>query len=284
MDQEIPQSDLPKPYRKLSVRVNESHLPGQKGYKGSVVMQRTLDIRDIAARVVEKRSEFRQETLVTTFNLLKEEIYEALADGYNVDFGFSRTELTVNGSFESLYEKFDSSHQTLTPRLRPAPLLKQRVGNLKAVNETYLLNSYSMPRPLYVSLRIQPRTPDSDEPYNQIPPGKYHFISIYGERLKLMGDSPEVGLYLRPADGSEERFYPPGEMIINTGRRLCFAPGFAFTQGEWVAEVVTQYAPHSRPYKIPRQGSLVFHVRPPHRPIDISHDSYYDLLMKGFIP
>lgn len=50
-------------------------------------MQRTLDIRDIAARVVEKRSEFRQETLVTTFNLLKEEIYEALADGYNVDFG-----------------------------------------------------------------------------------------------------------------------------------------------------------------------------------------------------
>lgn len=260
MDKEIPQSDLPKPRHKLSIRVNESHLPGVKGYKGSVVWQRTLDISDIAARVVEKRSEFRQETLVTTFNLLKEEIYEAMADGYNVDFGFGRTELTVNGPFNSLYERFDPARHSLAPRLRPAPLLKQRIGNLKAQNETYQLSYNSMPHPQYVSLRIQPRTPGSDEPYNQLPPGEHHFVSIYGERLKLVGDRPEVGLYLRSADGSEEHFYPPEEMIINTGRRLCFTPGFAFARGEWVAEVVTQYGFHTRPYKEPRTGTLTFRV------------------------
>ena len=94
------------------------------------------------------------------------------------------------------------------------------MANLRAVNETYQLDYNSQPRPAYVSLRIQPRTPDSDEPYNQLPAGEHHFISIYG-----------------------------------------FTPGFAFTDGEWVAEVVTQYTPNSRPYKQPRYGTLTFLVR-----------------------
>ena len=66
MDEEIPKSELPKPFRKLSIRVNKSHLPGNASYKGSVVWQRTLSIDDIATRVVDKRSEFRKEMLVNS--------------------------------------------------------------------------------------------------------------------------------------------------------------------------------------------------------------------------
>ena len=49
MDEEIPKSELPKPFRKLSIRVNKSHLPGNASYKGSVVWQRTLSIDDIGS-------------------------------------------------------------------------------------------------------------------------------------------------------------------------------------------------------------------------------------------
>ena len=80
MDKELPKSELPKPFRKLSLRVSKSHLPGNTSYKGSVVWQRTLSIDDIAARVVDKRSEYRKETLITTFNLLKREIYDAIEE------------------------------------------------------------------------------------------------------------------------------------------------------------------------------------------------------------
>lgn len=66
MDEEIPKSELPKPFRKLSIRASKSHLPGNTSYKGNVVWQRTLSIDDIAARVVDKRSEFRKETLVNS--------------------------------------------------------------------------------------------------------------------------------------------------------------------------------------------------------------------------
>lgn len=33
MDKEIPKSELPKPFRKLSLRVSKSHLPGNASYK-----------------------------------------------------------------------------------------------------------------------------------------------------------------------------------------------------------------------------------------------------------
>ena len=65
-DKEIPKSELPKPFRKQSIRVSKSHLPGNTSYKGSVVWQRTLSIDDIATRVVDKRSEFRKEMLVNS--------------------------------------------------------------------------------------------------------------------------------------------------------------------------------------------------------------------------
>ena len=101
------------------------------------------------------------------------------------------------------------------------------MGNLRAVNETYQLAYNSMPRPTYVSLRIQPRTSDSDEPYNQLPAGEHPFISIYGDRLKLAGDSPEVGLTLRSVETGDEHFYPAADMLVNSGQRLCFVPSLS---------------------------------------------------------
>ena len=35
MDKEIPKSELPKPFRKQSIRVSKSHLPGNTSYKGA---------------------------------------------------------------------------------------------------------------------------------------------------------------------------------------------------------------------------------------------------------
>ena len=70
MDKEIPKSELPKPFRKQSIRVSKSHLPGNTSYKGSVVWQRTLSIDDIAARVVDKRSEYRKERLLVPMTVL----------------------------------------------------------------------------------------------------------------------------------------------------------------------------------------------------------------------
>ena len=49
-------------------------------------------------------------------------------------------------------------------------------------------------------------------------------------------------------------------MLVNSGQRLCFVPGFAFGAGEWEAIVCTQFTPTYHLYKEPRYGTLTFTV------------------------
>lgn len=259
MDKELHESDLKSIPAKSYIRVCQSYLPGYKGYRGSVIFRRTIGIETIAERIAEKGSEFRKETFITTFNIIKQEIYEALEDGFNVDFGFGRTELSPNGGFEYLGEKFDRKKHMLVPNLRPSPQLKQRVARIPVENITHETFA-NAPRPSYVSLKIEPRTSDSTEPYNQLPAGRHSFISIYGSRLTLMGDLPRVGVLLRCVATGEEYFYPPSEMSVNSLNRLCFLPDIDFTPGEWEAIVGSQFNPSYRPYKQERYGYLTFTV------------------------
>ncbi len=261
MDKELPADQLPHRPSKTFIRVTPSNLPGVQTCTAGVVMRRTLDLDDVAQRIVNTRTEFRKETLTTVFRLMLDEIYEATSGGFNVDFGLARTEVAVAGSFESERSPFDRKRHTLVPRLIPSPRLKQCVRRLCAENTC---RDTPGPRPLYVSLAIEPRQAGSGEPVNRIPAGTHPFVSVYGAALKLAGDLPEVGLTVRCAETGESYFFAPSELAINTGRRLCFVPRFAFTPGEWEAVVATQLSPTRQLYKTLRVSSLSFLVEEVH--------------------
>ena len=130
MDKELPKSKLGNKPPKSYIRVYKSNLPGVKAYTASVLYRPTLDIEAIAQRIAEKRSEFRKETFVTTFNIIKEEIYDAIEDGFNVDFGFGRTEMSVSGAFDYLNQQADRERHKLVPNLRPSPRLRQHAARI----------------------------------------------------------------------------------------------------------------------------------------------------------
>ena len=177
MDKELPKSKLGNKPPKSYIRVYKSNLPGVKAYTASVLYRPTLDIEAIAQRIAEKRSEFRKETFVTTFNIIKEEIYDAIEDGFNVDFGFGRTEMSVSGAFDYLNQKADRERHKLVPNLRPSPRLRQHAARIPL--ETEIDGpSTNAPRPSYVSLRMEPRTSESTEPFNSLPAGKHPFLNI----------------------------------------------------------------------------------------------------------
>ena len=261
MDKELPADQLPHRPSKAFIRVTPSNLPGVQTCTAGVVLRRTLDIDDLARRIVDTRTEFRKETLVTVFRLMLDEIYNATFDGFNVDFGLARTEVAVAGSFESELSPFDKKQHTLVPRLLPSPRLKQCVRRLPAENAC---RKAPGPRPAYVSLATEPYRAGSGEPVNRIPAGTHPFVSIYGASLKVAGDLPEVGLTVRCAATGESYFIAPSELAINTGPRICFVPRFAFTPGEWEATLATQLSPTRRLYKTLRVSSLSFIVEEVH--------------------
>ena len=239
MDKELPKSQLINiPPRRVLFRISKSYLPGVKAYKANVVVRNTLNDEDIANRLVKSGCSFRKDTLLTSFRIMVSEIYKATEDGYNVDFGLGKTELTINGPFESEYEKFDPEKHTITTKLRPSPRLHQVTSHIPAEN-IGLSTNVNCPRPQYISLAIEPRSNDDESPYNQIPAGDHPHVSIYGSRMKLMGDQPEVGLTIRSLETGEEYFLTAKDLIINSSVRLCFTPVIPFTAGKWEAIINT---------------------------------------------
>ncbi|MCC8170252.1 MAG: DUF4469 domain-containing protein [Parabacteroides sp.] len=261
MDKELPADQLAYQPSKAFIRVTPSNLPGVQTCTGGVIRRRTLDIDGLAERIVGLRTEFRQQTLVTVFRLMLDEIYNATAEGFNVDFGLARTEIAVSGCFESEMSPFDKKRHTLVPRLYPSPRLKQCVRQLPAEN---VYREVPGPRPYRVSLAGGPSLRGSDEALNRIPAGTHPFVSVYGTSLKIAGDLPEVGLTVRCVETDESYFFPAAGLAVNTGPHLCFVPHFAFTPGEWEVTVATQLSPSRCLYKTLRVSSLSFLVEEVH--------------------
>ena len=186
------------------------------------------------------------------------EIYNAIKDGFNVDFGLGRVEVSVNGSFTSAYDKFDRNSHQLVPSLRPSPRLRQEIGRIPAEVEHF--NPHG-PCPNNISTDIRPYKREDEMPFNTLEPGLPPHVSIFGSRLKLMGDLPGVGLTLRCLETGESYFIEPDSLIINSTVRLCFVPAIPFTTGDWEVEIASQFNPSYRLYTSVRRKVLPFSVR-----------------------
>lgn len=257
MDKELPKDKLSLTPPTAFIRVTESHLPGVTTCKANVGFRHTIHIDDLAQRIVDSGSHYRKESLISAFRLMINEIYEAMEDGFNVDFGLGRTDVVVDGAFDNPSSPFDKKQHTLVPRLYPSPRLRQCIGRIPAENYRPQQNG---PQPSYASLAIEPVKHPDPQTFNRIPPGRHPFLSIYGKHLKLAGDLPGVGLTIRCLETGESHFYSPHDLSINTGPRLCFTPDYPLTPGEWEATVSTQLSPQRHLYKTLRTDSIIFTV------------------------
>lgn len=137
MDKELPKSELGVKPGKVLIRLTKSQLPGAKPfYRGTLPFRRTLSIEEVADRAAKHRTSYSRLTLLTAYETMKEEIYQAVRDGYNVDFGLARTEVVVRGSFAYEMEPFDKERHSLQARFRPSPRLNQLMGLIPAETKT----------------------------------------------------------------------------------------------------------------------------------------------------
>lgn len=260
MDKELPESVYDLPLHKVFIRISGAELNGETVLKGNILHRMTIGVEDLVQRLKDDGCTYRAETLLAVYRLMTNEIYKAVGEGFNVDFGLGRTEMTVNGRFMTENDSFDASRHSIVPRLRPSERLRQLAAHMPgecvpgAFANAPLLNEISLAREPY-------RKRTSDEPFNELPAGRHPFVSIFGRRLRLMGDLPGVGITLRCLETGETYRIDPQDVAVNSRGRLCFVPRFDFTPGEWEVVVGSQYNPSYRLYKEVREGTLNFTVR-----------------------
>lgn len=80
---------------------------------------------------------------------------------------------------------------------------------------------------------------------------------ITGNKLKVVGDDPSVGIHLTSVDNPETTFHITAAQIApNMPKKLQFVLPAGITEGAWRLEVTTQYSNANRMTKIPRTFSL----------------------------
>lgn len=262
MDKELHESELGNTPPLAFVRLTKSQLNGSKSFfRGTIPLRRTLSVEDLADRMVEHRSSFSRETLIAVYRGMTDEIYDAIENGHNVDIGLCRTEMTVGGRFDNEFDKFDPARHSLQVRFRPSPRLGQLCRHIPVQVQHNWVGSG--PGVNEISIRNTPYRKDDAAglPFNTLPAGYDLPLFLHGLRLKLMGDSPEVGLTLRCLDSGEECFIAPERVFINTSTLLCFQCPLTLTPGKWEVVVATQFSRTYHLYKEPRYDTHTLTVR-----------------------
>ena len=249
MDKEIDNERLKK-LNPIPLRLSKQTMPnGTVYYRGNVKALKTVDIQEIARRIVEDRSEIRESTFIHTYGLIKEQIYEALARGENVDLGFGQLSIRVKGQFESASDSFDPERIVFTPSART----RQLEQHLRAYKQTEPTRRH----PVLTEVCTYDSIGNRDAAFNTVRSDN-PYIHLIGFNIKVMGDHPDCKLRFRSADG--EIVVEPAVLVLNERNHLLAGLRTPLTPGEWTAELGTQFQFSYHLYKEPRYTSRDFTV------------------------
>ncbi len=241
----------------VPLHISQQQSPaGETYYKATVRYRDTIDIKKIINRIVSKRTELRASTLLNAYQMVCDEIYSALEEGFNVDFGLGRTDLSVNGTFVNTGDDFDPDRHTFAFHLRPSPRLMQIAEHLKGDNYN---GPQRAPRPTSIHPAIPEQWPVDKKLGKAIPYGCPSF-EVEGTQLKVMGDHPDTGLTLRRLE--DDSLLPASHFMlyINHPTRLVVIFREPIERGEWELTISTQYSRNYQLYKEPRKGTLRFTI------------------------
>lgn len=194
----------------LNVDLYDYSMTEQLGdYVGRPRLTGTLHNREIAARIVKERTEYRQETIEHILNLADQKKVEAIAEGKSVVDGVGQYFVSLRGVFIGSNAQYDASKHSLSVSYTAGQLLRQQLKAVKVV-----CNGVAQTGPVINSV-----TDSTTGSVNQVITSSGPVV-ISGSCIKVVGDDPSVGVYItKDADGATPQRLPllvknaPSEII-----------------------------------------------------------------------
>lgn len=208
---------------------------------GRVVTTKSLNEADIVNLAVAKRTDLNPITLKASLDLLKEVVKEELQNGANISFGFAHFSLGVNGVFIGDNAQWEKEKHSLYAKATPNAELRNAIKNTSvnvrgmATNGT-IINSVT--------------DVASGEKNGKITAGGG--LNIFGSRIKIEGDKPEVGLKLIHQGTKTETLIPKTSILVNTPSQLSVIVPTGLEAGEYKLVIGTQFSRANHLLKEPR--------------------------------
>jgi len=150
----------------------------------------TISLDQTCASIIDRRAfEGTYDTLLTAAKAVIEEIIRQLMDGFTVNLGLFSLYFNVGGTFKTEHETPDHKNHPLTLRIRVHSSFAKLLGGVHVEVEGFADNTGCID--LYIDEEV------GDEHHIYVPGNMF---ILYGQKIKIFGDDPSVGVYFVPVD------------------------------------------------------------------------------------
>lgn len=223
----------------LTVDLYDNALTEAPGdYVGRVRITGTVYNRDIAARVVAQRTEYRPETIENILNIADQEKALALAQGRSVIDGVGQLMAQAKGSFDGEKAPFNPAKHSLTVSYTMGRVLREILKKVEV--QTYPAST----GPIINSV-LDSFTGKTNEVLTPAQP-----LVLNGSNIRVLGDSAEIGVYFTPSPSGEPVKSPL--IVHNNPSQLTVMIPPALSDGQYTVSVCTQTSSNSQMVKKPR--------------------------------
>ena len=188
------------------------------------------NIRDICESLKNKAGMVDVDAMEYHAKLFFEEMTDLLEDGNKINTGYFAAQAQVRGSFDSKGDQYDAKRHSVQIVFSVGHLIRQRAAKLKAEILRIEPNNYC----IRTVTDAQTKSDTDKLVMNRL-------LVISGEKIKITGDDPTVGLYLIHAESGTEHHFPASTLYQNSNATLMvLVPELA--QGSYRLKIITQYA------------------------------------------
>lgn len=207
------------------------------------------DLADMAAA----RLRCEETTARGVAQVLMEEMARAVASGFCVSTPLFYVQPMASGVVmeEELSKPVDRERVKVYGSFRQGPLLAEAMA--KAHLRLFLQPASTGP---YIAGMVSAMQPTATRAA-AVPMQAGEMVVITGDKLKIMGEDPSVGITLTSVGESSKSYQIPAAKISpNTPKKLQFVLPADITEGEWLVKVTTQYSTNKYLTKEPRSFEL----------------------------
>lgn len=210
-----------------------------------IVSQGTADQERIVQEMMKVNPGLERETLRLVFELEKRVIKDLLLSGMRVNTGLYTAEVRARGVI--LGGVWDAERNSLYVSLTQGKDLREAIAathvNILEADKSvrYIRDGYADGADVDADTRV---------PQEGIVATAGRAFTIRGNKLKLAGDDPSVGITLTDADGTETKV-PLSSVYVNEPKRLTFLIPAGLADGRYTLRVTTQYSSYDYLLKEP---------------------------------
>ena len=195
---------------KVRVNLYENYLTDNPNdLSAKVISERTLTPKEICNTAVKRGgAPSTAEAMEHNVMLFLKEMAYQLMDGYSINTGYFTANVQIRGVFENSKENFDPKKHSILFRFNQGELLRKEIPNV----EVQIMGMGDSS--IVISHVVDKKTGSVND---LLTPGGV--LKIRGGKLKIVGDSPKIGVFFEREDGDIIRV-KDNDIIVNNPSEL----------------------------------------------------------------